>query len=337
MSTDGSSAIEQTAADWLARRDSGDWSAGDRAAFEQWLNTSTLHRVTYLRIEDAWEQALRLKALGAGVSSQGVPPRGQWVLSPFIPASTAAARRIGSRHWLSGTVALAASVLLALTAWLIWPSAVSTYHTPVGGVASLPLADGSKITLNTNSRVRVAVTDTERRVEVDHGEAFFEVAPDPLRPFVVNAGNKRVVVVGTRFSVRREPDAVRVAVTEGKVRVETSGSEQTTSHELLPAGTVALADAEGIVVRHRPVAEVEEILSWRSGVLILRDMTLAEAAAEFNRYNTRKILIEDPALAALPVAGRFGSTQLQPFVRLLEQGYPLRAEYRDDSILLRSR
>src|SRR5262249_39417186 len=100
------------------------------------------------------------------------------------------------------------------------------YRTPVGGIESVPTADGSTITLNTDSQIRVALSASERRIELKHGEAYFEVAHDPNRPFVVHAGNKRVIAVGTKFSVRRDYDDVQVVVTEGKVRLEGDDSPQ---------------------------------------------------------------------------------------------------------------
>ncbi len=123
------------------------------------------------------------------------------------------------------------------------------------------MEDGSRITLNTDSQIRVDLTVKERRVELQQGEAFFEVAHDASRPFIVRAGNKRVIAVGTRFSVRREANDVRVVVTEGKVRVETEGDPSSTSPEPLVAGTVAQASSAGVLVQTEPLAQAEESLS----------------------------------------------------------------------------
>jgi transmembrane sensor len=224
------------------------------------------------------------------------------------------------------------AVLAGLCGYRLRGDGNDGYSTPVGGLASLPLLDGSKITLNTNSRVHFALTATERRVELQEGEAFFDVAKDPSRPFVVQAGGKRVVAVGTKFSVRRDGDAIEVVVTDGKVRVESA-----TRPVFLTPGAIARADESMVSIEHKSVPEAEAHLSWRRGVLMFRDQSLADAVAEFNRYNARKIVITDPAVAALKVEGNFRATNVDAFVRLLESGFAVRASAVENQIVLEPR
>jgi transmembrane sensor len=227
---------------------------------------------------------------------------------------------------------LAASLVLALSA-LAWHQAFfdqSRYSTPVGGIASLPMEDGSKITLSSNSQVRIAMTSEQRRVELQTGEAFFEVAKDRTRPFVVDAGDRRIVAVGTKFSVRKDRDDVRVIVTEGTVRIE----REATRDILMAAGTVARARTEAIIVQKKPTHELEEALSWRFGYVVFHETPLAEAVAEFNRYNSRRIVIDDPALASIPVSGNFRATNVDAFVRLLRDGFSVRAQDHGGEIVL---
>jgi len=106
---------------------------------------------------------------------------------------------------------------------------------------------------------------------------------------------------------------------------------------LLPAGSVARAGEAGVLVQKESPGEVDEALSWRQGILVFRDMTLADAVAEFNRYNTRQIRIEDPTVAGLRIAGNFRATNVDAFVRLLEHGYPLRVEQGDSQVVLKAR
>ncbi len=376
VSTERHKAIDEAAGDWLARRDSGNWSDELERRFQEWLDESLLHRVAYLRLEHVWERSERLKALGAGIPPGVIPPANGWNLSflfeqrdgasdpessgadaapsaleessgpgTALPSAIAGAskkldhRRTPLTPVRRRLLAFAASVLIAAAlglAYHLWPSGTS-YRTPVGGLASVPMADGSKITLNTDSEVRVAVTEKERRVELEQGEAFFEVAKDPARPFIVSAGNKRVIAVGTKFSVRREGSDIQVVVTEGKVRVEARGNSGSGITEPLTAGTVAQASDTGVLLRTQNLEEAEESLSWRQQVLIFRQMTLGDASAEFNRYNTRKIVIEDPSVAALQIAGTFRADNVEAFVRLLERGYPVRVEERDDQLVLMPR
>jgi transmembrane sensor len=397
MGTERTHEIDAVASDWLIRRESGEWSAADQARLDEWLNSSTLNRVAFLRLELVWEDAARLKALGAGIADDRPPPPGHWNLTPFFdshssvspgddpenmltePASARptiedspnvatpvrgdeaaddslhsqhrgvasapsppadSARPLGVRQRRL-TLAVAATLLLAIGigAYLALAPNGERYATPIGGIASVPMADGSKVTLNTDSQIRIALTDTERRVELGHGEAFFEVSKDPARPFIVRAGSKRVVAVGTKFSVRRDGDDIEVVVTEGKVRVEDRAAGQGARADgsadvFLTPGSIARADEAGVLVQRKTLPEAEDQLSWRTGVLMFRNQSLGEAAAEFNRYNVRKIVIQDPQIAALKIEGNFRATNVEAFVRLLESGFPVRAEVQEDQIVL---
>jgi transmembrane sensor len=366
--------IDQVAGDWLVRRDSENWSAADQERLEGWLSASTLNRVAFLRLELAWEDAARLKALGAGIQSDQPPPPGHWNLTPFFDprsaspsASEAGAQGIelsplpagekqtqqlaeeGEQRTATfratvrrGRVVAAAAILLitaGVTGYVQQALHRNSYVTPVGGFASVPMSDGSKVTLNTDSQIRIALTETERRVELNHGEAFFEVSKDPKRPFVVRAGSQRVIAVGTKFSVRSEGGELEVVVTEGKVRIENNalepGSPAARSADVfLIPGSIARIDEAGVLVQRRTLPEAEDKLSWRTGVLMFRDQSLQEAAAEFNRYNVRKIVLKDPAIASLKIEGNFRATNVEAFVRLLESGFPVHAESSSDQILL---
>lgn len=357
--------IEHTAATWLARRDADAWSGPDQRQLDAWLDASVAHRVAFLRLDAAWRQSDRLKALGAGVPAGVVPARGAWARSPFsdheshpaatdasprpVQAHAAPSRRFAShspklrRTRLLRYGAVAATVLIAASLALGWRhySAVdqAIYHTATGDLQEVPLADGSTATLSSDSRIVVSLSHGERHVDLQQGEAFFAVAKDPGRPFVVSADGRRVTAVGTRFAVRRDAADLRVVVTEGLVRLESDrrpdGHRQPTT--LLPAGSMALASDAGVVVTTGSVQRAEEYLSWRSGFVSFHDTPLATAAAEFNRYNTRKIVIGDDAVAAMRVGGNFRWSNTDAFVRLLVQGFPVKARQQGDSIVLTRR
>ena len=409
VSTESHNLIDKCAGDWFAKRELADWTPVDQDAFDRWLNESPLHRVAYLRIEHVWERAERLKALRSATSEVPPPgkwmlspffdssaapaastpdvgfgfPSPTEVVGPAVATSPPGVElfpsgdqqrvksgRLGRRSRV-GYLALAAGTLVAIAVGTAWyfNSPVSTYHTPVGGLESVPMADGSRVTLNTDTAIRISVTPRERGVELERGEAFFEVAHDPRRPFVVDVGAERVVAVGTAFSARRDGEDIQVIVTEGTVRLEPrrrhglqgdreptlsnrsssgpslsasgagvdSSSAGSADIVLLPAGSVAHAVDAGVLVQEESPARVEESLSWRSGILVFHDITLADAVAEFNRYNTRQIVIEDPAVARLRIAGNFRATNVEAFVRLVEHGYPLRVEQQGDEVILKSR
>jgi transmembrane sensor len=334
--------IEDEAARWLVRRDAGDWSDADRAELTQWLEASSAHMVAFVRLESTWQRVDRLKSLGAGVDRGVVPSPDDWQLAPAFDDTHQIPRKSRTRPFVK--YGLAASVCLAFVAAIVvylgQAQNVPTYQTPIGGIASVPVADGSRITLDTDSEVRVALTRSERDVRLERGEAFFEVAKDANRPFVVSAAGHRVVAVGTAFSVRSNPDgSVRIAVIEGRVRIEAESAvgARVPVPEFASAGNVALARTDGIDLQRKSVTEVEEMLSWRSGFLIFHDVSLPDAVAEFNRYNTRKIEVADPRLGEIKLSGKFQTTQYQAFVRLLEEGSSLRAVHYDDRVVLTSR
>jgi transmembrane sensor len=345
--------IEEAASRWFARREGGTWGEADQAELEAWLAKETAHRIAYIRLEAAWNYAARMKALGAGVPAGVIPERRMWgdqiffkglandgypsVVAP-APIEPTEPRGKGRRSmW-----AVAASVVLALaaTAW-VWTTGMwaagDRYSTRVGAINIVPLADGSHVTLNTDSRIRVDLEQKRRRIELDRGEAFFEVAKDSTRPFVVVAGDKRVIAVGTKFSVRREGNDILVAVAEGKVRVETSNALGGSDVPLLAAGDVAQVTANEVLIREHAEAAVEDALSWRKGYLVFRGKTLADAVAEFNRYNTRKILIEDPSIASIRIGGTFQPNHTEGFLWLLENGFPITVERKEHEAVLRRR
>ena len=164
------------------------------------------------------------------------------------------------------------------------------------------------------------------------------MAKDSRRPFVVDGGDREVVAIGTRFSVRRDARDLRVVVTEGTVRLQSpaGGKRGTRPTTLLPAGSMALVRADGVLVRSIPIADAERLLDWRNGLLVFRDATLADVAAEFNRYNARKLVVADADAGALRIGGSFRWDNAEGFARLLERGFPVRAAYAADSIVLAS-
>jgi transmembrane sensor len=338
--------VKDQAARWLARKDGGNWSESDEAALQRWLESSTAHVVAYLRLEAAWKQMGRLKSLGAGVPAGEVPSPDQWQLSPVFRSRDKASRalprraRPAQRFRVRAIAACAAGVAAAVAALFVAFSD-PTYRTPVGGIASVPMADGSKVILNTDSTIKVSLTESRRRVSLEQGEAFFEVAKDPSRPFVVVAGRKRITAVGTAFSVRRDAGGIRVVVTEGKVKIEEEGrgaGEKARGGAEGPvyvtAGSVARAAQAGIFVRQQGGSAVADSLSWRTGFLVFQDTSLEDAVAEFNRYNTRHIVIADPSIGAIELTGKFEPAKYEAFVRLLEDGFPIRARADGERIVL---
>lgn len=348
--------IEQHAAEWLARRECNEWTPRDGEELEAWLSSSTRHRVAFLRLEAAWREADRLRALSNAANKGGVPARYAWtshgVAGSGEPRASSQAewrntrqlraRVQQARGWRKALVASLAVVAIALMAWSGWNRSgrqEATFASRTGELKTIALTDGSSATLSSASQIDVVMTRDARSVTLLRGEAYFEVAHDAARPFAVSANDHHVVAVGTRFSVRRDPKSLRVVVTEGKVRLDSPADAhgQAGPSTLLPAGSMASAGPNGVLVRSLSLEEAERHLEWRSGFLAFEDTALVDAVAEFNRFSLRKIELGDSGVALLRIGGNFRWDNSDGFVSLLELGFPVRVERLPDRIVLYSR
>jgi transmembrane sensor len=326
--------IEAAAAAWFERREWSDWDAVSEEALKAWLSESTAHRVAFVRLEAAWERAERLRALAAGVPPGRVPARASFGFvqeTSAIPQSEAPPITSGAAHdngWWSGRLkgAIGASSLAAVLALGVWYQSVArwqVYGTPVGTIAPVVLADGSRITLDSNTRIQVVLEAGQRLVRLDQGEALFDVAKDPMRPLIVQVANTRVTAVGTEFSVRRDADEIRVLVKEGRVKVAADPRHSGGGAiELEPGGEASTHGGE-IAMERIGLTEVERSLSWREGYLEFQETPLPQVVAEFNRYREQRIEIDDPRLNSIRIGGRFRCTDVNAFLALLEQGFPV--------------
>lgn len=364
-----SQSVEERAARWLVRRESGRWNDADQAEMDAWLAEHTAHRIAYLRLEAAWRNSARLKALGARVPSGQVPPRGSWGDARFFRAEfseTPPATEV--RHdpiespsprpprfsslptTRMASLAAAALVTLTIATYFLLTYILTgdRYTTPIGGTETVHLDDGSRMILNTDTSIRVLFSPRQREIRLDRGEAFFEDTEDASRPFIVYVGDKRIRAVGTQFDVRRyTSDEIQVVVAEGRVKLTMPGNPirvgRGSSHDpslgsaLLGSGEVARASKAEIAVHVDTPSGVEQLLSWREGYISFDDTPLSEAVVEFNRYNHRKLVIADPAVGRIKIGGNFRSTNEDAFVALLQAGFAVRAEPGSDEVILKSK
>ncbi|HTO40869.1 MAG TPA: FecR domain-containing protein [Rhizomicrobium sp.] len=309
--------IEEEAARWIRRKEFGDWNETAMRACEAWLDQSLLHRVAYLRLEEGWKRTERLAALREPEFRRSSPAR-----SP--------------RRW-NGLLRVAAAVTvvaaMALTAQpYIFGASDDVYSTPVGGRTVLTLYDGSHVELNTDTVLRLG--KNRRSATLVKGEAFFDIKHDSKNPFVVMASGHRITDLGTRFSVRGvAPGQLEVALMEGKARIENTedGARQHTA--VLKPGDVAFASASGLKVTRKPVETLVNAVSWRNGMVVFRHMSLADAAAEFNRYTQTKLVV-DPAIAHLAIDGTFATGNPETFARILRVALGLKIETRAQQIII---
>ena len=311
--------ISKRAADFFERQRFGGWTYVDQAEFNAWLTQSVHHEVAYLRLEGIAAHTERLVALqrsgleGQATSLRNRLGRGKFVLPLLMAAATA------------GIAIFGAPLLGAL-----FRPADRTYSTDVGGRTLLSFADHTQIELNTNTSVRYRMTNAERIVWLDKGEAWFHVAHNAANPFTVVVGKHRVTDLGTEFLVRRGADRVEVALLNGRAALSTDGAQAAT----LRPGDDAVATPASVSVSRRTPQELADELSWRRGVLVFRNARLADAVREFNRYNESKLVIADPAIADLKFTVEIKSDNFDGFVRVAQALLNVRADRRGNDVFL---
>ncbi len=302
---------EAAAARWLARHDAGPLSAEDAAAFEIWCAADPRHLGAYVRLEAVNARLERAVAL-KGVAIEPPQTRRWWV-----------------------PVAAAAAFAAAFGVWQIAISDAPAGETRqmatrVGEQYRAALTDGSTVELNTASMVAVAMAPKLREIRLGKGEALFEVAKDPERPFVVKTELGDVRAVGTVFTVRVDR-GLEVLVSEGTVVIERNGEQIAR----VTAGERYALNAVGDAARApRDPDEIKRSLAWRDGRIAFAGETLAQAAREFNRYNAVKIEIADPAVGTMRFGGYFRATDPEGFGASIERSLPVEAKRRGDVIVL---
>ncbi len=313
-------AVEMRAADWmLARQAAESWSAEDQSALDAWLAESTSHVAAYWRLDDAWSRAKRLKALR----------------SPMRPSQSAEKARAKPR-----TIAIAAALTIAaVLVGAVWSgqfrqSGLKTYSTPVGGHLALTLADGSKITLNTNTTLTLSPSARHRYAILQKGEAYFEIRHDKAHPFVVSVGAHRITDLGTEFLVRGDAAHVSVALIKGSARFESQPQSATTQSTDLAPGDVVVATATSMSVSKNSDRELKTRLAWRRGLLIFDNATLADAAAELNRYNRQQVIITDATVGKLVIGGTFYENDVPALLNTARQVFGLKVHKRGDQVVI---
>lgn len=296
------SKVNKEALEWVVRRASRTPDGEEQAAFEAWMNAHPSHPGAYLRA-----QAIEL-ALGKLALDEDLRPS-QETLHTGLEA-TAYRHAYGRRKFLVAAAAGVAAIGVGLG--LRGMKAAEVLKTAKGEFRKVPLADTSTVTLNGATRLEVRLGANERRLALTQGEAWFQVAKDKSRPFVVEAGAVSVRAVGTAFSVRRFAQGADVVVTEGVVEVWTDRAGARTRR--MSAGDQAFVpdSAADIAIRREP-GEVERKLAWREGLLVFQDDPLAVAIAEFNRYNARTVVLNDPGLRDRKIVGQYRIDQPERF------------------------
>jgi len=326
----GEDDIFAEAADWHTRIEDDDPTPATREEFDAWLAASPRHREAYGAIERMWSNMgaaradprileLRREALSA-------PDRPRRKLR-FVAAAAAV---LAGLAVIWGWTQLSERTRDGSTALSTTPMEGGTFRTSVGERSTVTLSDGSSVVLNTNTQVNIRFSPRARHVRLLSGQAWFQVARNASRPFVVEAGNQRVVALGTAFDVRLEDHqgTVQVTLMEGRVSVEPIQSlfanlidSRPPVAELAP-GEALTATAKEPPRKQR--ADISKVSSWRQGQVVFNNDRLDTAIAELNRYTSSQIELSDPSLASLKVSGVFYAGHSDSFLETVTGYYPIR-------------
>ena len=322
--------IALAASGWIVRNNRG-LTAAEQDEFSSWLAADPRHGEWWAKRRQAWSEFDVLTEWRPEHSSEP---------NPDLLAAPRRGRRNGLKWVFPVSLALAAGVAVAL---IVLRPAPAGKNVPViaaaAGYESRALDDGTVVELNGGAEIEVQFTAAERRVRLVRGEAHFQVAKNPLRPFVVEAGGVAVRAVGTAFNVLLGSQAVDVLVTEGRVRVDPPAAAA--AARVAPdvsAGqrvVVSLSGGAAPVVSTVSEEEIARRLAWQPRLLDFSATPLAEVAAEFNRRNRTQLVLADPALRAMPIVASFRSDNLDGFVRMLEISAGVSAERTGDTVVLR--
>lgn len=299
-------AVTDAAAHWCMRLHANDCTAEERQAFEQWHDAHPLHAFEYEAMLEIWDVA-------------GDLPR---------PASTAPALPVRpSTPWRSlGIAAAVCAVALPLAAYTGWnlgwlPNAYQHFEA-TDNVRQVTLSDGSQVELNLGTELTFRNYKDERRVTLKKGEAFFSVSHDMTHPFIVKAAEGRIRVTGTQFNVWLYEDQVRVNLIEGSVLVNSNDALGGDGLRLGPAMQARFHHGDFMPQISQTYAN-DQSLAWRSGKLVLNDLTLSDALPLINRYLNKPVMIADKNAASIRLGGIYNIKELNNLVASLPKVLPV--------------
>ena len=339
----------EMASDWVARIQGGELSSEELDAWIEWINASPDHRQAFDDAQAMWQEMGELKRIQepstASVAADNFDPA-----QPIAKWRAREATSTKQRFW-ARPLAAAALIILGLGALAIWQwlpdhsaTADSHYNTVVGKHQTISLPDGSSVELGAASVIQVHYSSSERRVDLEDGIAYFSVAHDEDRPFIVTADGGTVRAIGTEFSVQRTAEAVTVVVTDGLVEVRKPPAQgamvlderRKPTLVQLPAGQQVTYSA-GAGLQLPSETDVEAATAWRDGRLVLQGRTLDEAIDDINRYSRLPIELGNAEIGALEVSGYVRTNDIDAWLNGLETVFPVRIDTQVDRIVIDDR
>jgi transmembrane sensor len=313
--------IHADAAAWVTQLHGPDRDTNLEARVRRWMAEDRRHAAALESVTEAWQQSGNV---------------------PWHPLQRVSKSERGRKRMRTAGAALAGmAALCAALACTIYLLRDDTLATGPSEQRIVDLTDGSQVTLNANSRVVVQYNDRVRKITLATGEALFDVVKDRSRPFVVVAGHRKVIAIGTSFEVRREESAgstFAVTLVEGHVAIEPISSPDSPPNTS-SNGVTLLNPGErlrfaGATNESLDSPSIERVTAWRRGQLIFDNTSLGEAAAEFNRYGTRKLAIDGATVQNLRVGGVFKISDPYSFAQSMASIYHLQIIVRGKTITL---
>jgi transmembrane sensor len=343
LKQDSNSVIDEASA-WIAKLDR-DLTESEKQVLVRWLRSDSQNAETLLELAQLWDKMGALSRLAE--------------VFPHTSMDVAVRSKM---RWTKAVSTLAVTCLviaLVLVAELVptkqaddelIAQSARIYETAIGGLSKIELTDGSIITLNTNSRLKVDFNRSYRAIQLHRGEVHIDVAHDPSRPLTLTAGNRVFKAVGTAFTVRfLQPEQIELFVADGKVEVVTDLSYKTnalvdvidqSSTSVVPQkllverGERLMLQPQGEKLEQLEGDELDVQLSWREGNLIFQGESLSDAIAEIGRYTSVEFVIMDENLASIRVAGLFKAGDVSGFLSSLQASFNISHQRADNGIIL---
>ncbi len=307
--------VWEEANSWILKVHSGTMSEKERHDLDEWRCRDETHESQFRRAEEFWS------------ALDGLADQVQREVPADRLACTGTSTKLPSRSlvYRSGRfrpsfAAIAATAVLILLASVMWSSLdvwLSDYHTHAGEQASVSLADGSTVHLNTRSALSVQLSDSRRALSLKQGEALFEVAHDQSRPFDVAVNGRVVRAIGTAFNVEYRGKRTTVSVVEGIVRLLHDGEPRD-----IPAGYRLTYESDVPPGKLEPIDP--QVTAWRRKEFVFHDLPLAQIVEELNRYRIGPIVVLDSQLGLKRLSGSVTLEDPERSLRILQQAVPFR-------------
>lgn len=321
------SEILEQATQWVVEMNSGELSDARAEMLHEWLSKSALHEEMLLEASDVWDETKNLVTENRIAPSASKP---SWMFSPSIAVAALLVVTL-TGAFLSGVMNFSEGEQTIVNV---------RHETRIGEFRTITLSDSSRVTLNTNSKIAVAFDGQSdiRRIHLLQGEAYFELAKDPLRPFIVDVNKREVRAVGTAFNIRLDSGYIEVLVKEGIVEFADvpRAAKMNSLPERLTAGQV-LEIENGAKERSVLLSErVKMKLSWQTGRVIFQGDKLKDVISEVSRYTNTRFVFSDDKAESISVGGSFRIGNVEALLDSIKEGFDVNIEKRSDGAVVLS-